>query len=329
MQLLTAVDGRHYSTFRLPAVLNQLFVVEQLSELATLTFEQPPLLLGEGSNSIFLTDIQRPLLKIAANQLQVTDEGDFVLLEVEAGYNWHQLVSYTVAQGWWGLENLALIPGSVGAAPVQNIGAYGSEFTDVCAYVEFYHWQTQQLQRLDNAACQFGYRDSIFKQSLAGQGVITKVGLRLKKQATPKLAYQGLDHLPLDSTPAAVAAAVVALRQSKLPDPAQLANCGSFFKNPLLSAVQYEQLAAAHQGLPCYRQPDGRVKTAAAYLIEQCGFKGKQQHGIGCYARQPLVLFNDGSGDAKALTSWVEQIIDAVHTKFGIVLEPEVRMLSD
>lgn len=329
MQLLTAVDGRHYSTFRLPAVLHQLYLIEQLSELSALRLQQPPLLLGEGSNSIFLTDIRRPMVRIVAHELKVTDEGETVLLEAQAGYNWHQLVSYSVAQGWWGLENLALIPGSVGAAPVQNIGAYGTELTDVCVYVDFFRWQQQDVVRLDNAACQFGYRDSIFKQQLAGQGVITQVGFRLKKQATAKLSYKGLDHLPADASPSQVFAAVIALRQSKLPDPALLANCGSFFKNPVLSATAFAALAAAHPGLPCYPQPDGAVKTAAAYLIEQCGFKGQQQQGIGCYAKQPLVLFNDGSGSAAALTQWVRQINDAVVAKFGIALEPEVRMLCD
>lgn len=329
MQRLTAVDGQHYSTFRLPAVLRQVDLIEQLDELVGLTYQQSPLVLGEGSNSIFLTDMQRPVVRILANQRQVTDEGDTVLLTVEAGHNWHELVSYCVAQGWWGLENLALIPGSVGAAPVQNIGAYGVEFTDVCAFVDFFDWQQQRMIRLSQADCQFGYRDSVFKRQLADRGIICRVGLRLQKHGQPKLSYKGLDHLPASAPVLTVYQAVIAVRQSKLPDPRQLANCGSFFKNPLITHAHYQQLKQQFPTLPCYPQPDGQIKTAAAFLIEQCGFKGQQSGGIGCYALQPLVLFNDGSGTAAALQQWVGQVIAAVQDKFAVMLEPEVRMLSD
>lgn len=329
MQRLTAVNGQQYSTFRLPALLQQVYLIEQLDELVGLSFAQPPLVLGEGSNSIFLTDIQRPVVRVVANQLAVADEGETVLLTVEAGHNWHELVSYCVQQGWWGLENLALIPGSVGAAPVQNIGAYGVELTDVCAFVDFFDWQQQQVIRLSPAECLFGYRDSVFKHQLAGRGVICRVGLRLHKQGRPKLSYKGLDHLPASASVLAVYQAVIAVRQSKLPDPRQLANCGSFFKNPLLSQAHYQQLKSQFPALPGYPQADGQLKTAAAFLIEQCGFKGQQAGGIGCYALQPLVLFNDGSGTAAALQQWVGQVIAAVQHKFAVTLEPEVRMLSD
>lgn len=329
MQRLTAVDGRHYSTFRLPALLQQVYLVEQLEELTELSFACPPLILGEGSNSIFLTDIQQPVVRILANQRQVTDEGGTVLLTVEAGHNWHELVRYCVGQGWWGLENLALIPGSVGAAPVQNIGAYGVELTDVCAFVDFFDWQQQRMVRLSRADCQFGYRDSVFKQQLANRGIICRVGLRLQKHGQPKLSYKGLDHLPASTSVLTVYQAVIAVRQSKLPDPNQLANCGSFFKNPLLTQAHYQQLIQQFPSLPCYPQADGQIKTAAAFLLEQCGFKGQKAGGIGCYALQPLVLFNDGTGTAASLQQWVSQVIATVQHKFAVTLEPEVRMLSD
>ncbi len=190
MRKLQQQDARLYSSFRLPAVLHQVLLCETEADLRQIDAAKTPIILGEGSNSIFLTDIQQPVLRYVAKSVTETPEADGILLHVEAGKNWHELVSYTVNQGWWGLENLALILGSVGAAPVQNIGAYGVELTDSCVYVDFFHWDSQQVQRLSNSECLFGYRDSIFKRALEGRGVIVAVGLRLHADGAPKLNYK-------------------------------------------------------------------------------------------------------------------------------------------
>lgn len=329
MQILSSQDARLYSTFRLPALLQQVYLIEQVADLQALPPDCQPLVLGEGSNSIFLTDMTQPVLRFMPSGVAIQQQDDAILLHVDAGHNWHQLVSWTVAQGWWGLQNLALIPGSVGAAPVQNIGAYGVELMDCCDYVDFYHWQSRQIQRLLKAECQFGYRDSIFKHALAGQGLIVAVGLRLTHTPQRQLSYKGLDLLPADATLPQIFDAVIAVRQSKLPNPAQLANCGSFFKNPLLAESQFQQLQLQYPTLPAYPQPDGQIKTAAAWLIEQAGFKGGRHGDIGCYPLQPLVLVNYGKGTAAELLHWIDSIINKVEQQFGIRLEPEVRLLRD
>lgn len=327
MQQLQAQDARLYSTFRFAATLHRVTLLSSLAELQAFQPETTPLVLGEGSNSIFLANYQGEIVRYLAAGVTESVQQQQLLLHVEAGHNWHQLVMKMASAGWWGLENLALIPGSVGAAPVQNIGAYGVEFADCCVYVDFYHWQQRQVIRLSRADCQFGYRDSIFKQQLAGQGLIVAVGLQLTRHGRAVTRYQGLEQLAADCSPLDVTSAVITLRQSKLPDPAQLANCGSFFKNPLLSASQFQALKASYPTLPNYPQPDGSYKVAAAWLIEQSGFKGYRLGGVGCYERQPLVLVNYGQGTAAELLALVKAIQHKVRQQFGVELEPEVRMM--
>ena len=328
MQQLQAQDARHYSTFRLPATLASVIEITSLAQLQTYQPLSAPLILGEGSNSIFLTDWQGDILRYVADRVVWQPQDDTLFLHVEAGCNWHQLVQSTVAEGWWGLENLALIPGSVGAAPVQNIGAYGVELADCCTYVDFFDWQSRTAQRLTPEQCQFGYRDSIFKTTLAGKGVIVAVGLQLQRQSKPQLSYKGLDHLSAACTPADVMQAVIAVRQSKLPDPAVLANCGSFFKNPVLSFSQFQALVQAYPAVPNYPQPDQTYKVAAAWLIEQAGLKGHRNGEIGCYPLQPLVLVNYGGGTAAQLHELIQLIQQSVQHKFSVMLEPEVRLLA-
>ena len=329
MRQLLHVDAKAYSTFRLSAQFAEVWEVFSCAELSQLQFLQPPIVLGEGSNSLFLKDMTRPVLRYLANGCQVELAEHRVKLHVDAGHNWHQLVQFCVEQGWWGLENLALIPGSVGAAPVQNIGAYGTEFADCCLYVDFFHWQTHQVERLYKADCQFGYRDSLFKNSYAGRGLIVAVGLELSLKAQPKLSYQGLDHLPANCAITEVFAAVIAVRQSKLPDPAVLANCGSFFKNPVISAELYQQLLTQYPLLPGFPQATGEVKIPAAWLLDQCGFKGVRLGDVGCYPLQPLVLVNYGNGTAAELQTFVAQLQSTVQGRFGVSLEPEVRMYCE
>lgn len=327
MQQLQAQDARVYSTFRFAATLQQVTLLSSLAELQAYQPVTAPLVLGEGSNSIFLTDYAGEILRYVAASVTQAEQGEQVLLHVEAGHNWHQLVMSTATAGWWGLENLALIPGSVGAAPVQNIGAYGAEFADCCVYVDFFHWQQRRVIRLSKEECEFGYRDSIFKRQLAGQGLIVAVGLQLQRHGQAVTTYKGLEQLHAQSTPLEVTAAVIALRQSKLPDPAQLANCGSFFKNPLISAAHFQRLSAVYPAMPHYPQADGHYKVAAAWLIEQGGFKGNRIGDVGCYALQPLVLVNFGEGTSAQLLTLIQDIQTFVRQQFDIALEPEVRLI--
>ena len=329
MRLLQQLSAKPYSTFALDTQLAELVELESLAELTAYQPTTTPLLLGEGSNSIFLTDQTQTILRYLANSRTLLAEDEYqVQLHIEAGDNWHQLVSWTVAQGWWGLENLSLIPGSVGAAPVQNIGAYGAELADCCDYVDFFHWQSRTVQRLSKSDCGFGYRDSIFKTALAGQGVIVALGLTLQKQGQPKLGYKGLEHLTEQSSVAEVAQAVIAVRQSKLPDPAALPNCGSFFKNPVVSHSVFEAIQSRYPAMPFYPQAEGMVKLAAGWLIEQVGLKGQRIGDVGCYEKQALVLVNFGQGTAAELLQMISLIQQKVATAFAVQLEPEVRLLG-
>ena len=329
MQTLTNLSAIPYSTFRFDASLATLYNCESITDLQQLNLVTAPVVLGEGSNTIFMQDLAVPVCRYTANTLTVTQlDADHVLLHVDAGYNWHQLVSWSVQQGLWGIENLALIPGTVGAAPVQNIGAYGVELSDVCCYVDFYRWQTKTVERMDASACLFGYRDSIFKHALSGLGIIVGIGLRLSRIARPKLSYQGLDHLPENVALSTIFATVIKVRSSKLPDPVTLANCGSFFKNPVITAQHYQRLVQLHPTIPGFTLADGTIKVPAAWCIDQQGFKGHQHGDIGCYELQPLVLVNRGHGNAAQLRELIEQIQQSVLTAYDITLEPEVRMLN-
>lgn len=328
MQQLLAQDAKRYSTFRLAATLSNVIEISSVADLQAYHPKQPPLILGEGSNCIFLTDWRTDVMRFVATDIIQDVQGDILHLHVSAGCNWHHLVETTVKQGWWGLENLALIPGSVGAAPVQNIGAYGVEMADSCSYVDFFSWGTRTIERLTREQCAFGYRDSIFKTALAGKGVIVAVGFKLKRNGVAHLSYKGLDHLSQDPSPSVVMQAVMAVRQSKLPDPTSLANCGSFFKNPVLDAAHFQTLVQQYPAIPNYPQPDQYVKVAAAWLIEQVGLKGYQIGDIGCYPLQPLVLVNYGSGSSEQLIELVHLIQQSVKDKFAIHLEPEVRLLA-
>lgn len=328
MHILYNQPAEAYSTFRLHNTLSEVILIDELSDLAAVNAEQPPIILGEGSNTVFLASQDRPLLRFLAKSRTVTAESEqHVELHVEAGHNWHELVTWAVTQGLWGIENQALIPGSVGAAPVQNIGAYGVEFADVCSYVDFYDWTERKIKRLDNKACQFAYRDSIFKQQLQGKGIIVAVGIVLHKDPKPVLSYPGLDTLPASASLQQIYQQVITIRQAKLPDYNVIANCGSFFKNPVISQSHYEILQSAFAKIPGF-SVEGGIKVPAAWLIDQAGFKGYKQNNVGCYERQPLVLVNHGGADGAALLALVRLIRQKVRAQFQIVLEPEVRLLD-
>ncbi len=329
MHILHDQPAELYSTFRLKTRLAAVIEANSLADLMQIDTFPVPLVLGEGSNTIFLEAQARPIVRFTGiNVAEHWLDDKRCLLHVEAGCNWHQLVTKVVEQQLWGIENLALIPGSVGAAPVQNIGAYGVELADVCSYVDYFHWQSKSLRRLAVAECKFGYRDSVFKHQLAGKGIIVAVGINVTKEAKPVLSYQGLDSLPVTSSVNEIYQKVIATRNSKLPDYRHLANCGSFFKNPVISGADYQRLQQVYPTIPGYIQQDNQVKVPAAWLIDQQGFKGYQINDIGCYPKQPLVLVNYGDGSAEDLLQLIARIQAKVNSAYQINLEPEVRLLT-
>jgi UDP-N-acetylmuramate dehydrogenase len=244
-----------------------------------------------------------------------------------AGENWHQMVQYCLQQCWYGLENLSLIPGNMGAAPIQNIGAYGVELCDLFVSLQAIDIDTGKTLELDREQCEFGYRDSIFKQAYKDRYLITHVCLRLSKQPNTHIQYPALAQALGDRTPTPelVGETVCRIRQQKLPDPAQLPNAGSFFKNPIVAESALERLHNHGDSVPHYLQPDGRYKIAAAWLIDQCGFRGQSRGAVGVHEHQALVLINCG-GTGTELMALAAEIQNAVAVKFGIELEIEPRL---
>ena len=235
---------------------------------------------------------------------------------------------HALQQGWHGLENLALIPGTVGAAPVQNIGAYGVELASVCAYVEAFNWQSGEVERIAAADCRFGYRDSIFKHDYQDSHFITAVGLRLPKAWQPVIGYGPLAALGEHPGAQAIFDTVCATRMAKLPDPAVLGNAGSFFKNPVVDAATADALKAGHPALPVFAGPDGGHKLSAAWLIEACGWKGKREGDAGVAEPHALVLVNHGQATGEQLLDLARRIAASVRERFGVSLEPEPRIIG-
>lgn len=287
--------------------------------------------LSGGSNVLMRPSIQGLVLHMDIAKRVVMRQNDSVQLTLGAGENWHETVAWTVEQGFSGLEAMALIPGRVGAAPVQNIGAYGVELCDVLVSVRVYDLVSESFRTLSVAACQFGYRDSLFKHQ-PGQYIITEVVLCLS--ATPRASGQRYAALAsylneqgiTEPSPADIFNAVCAVRCSKLPDPAQLGNAGSFFKNPVIDAAHYQHILVDLPDVVGYPQPDGYVKLAAGWLIERCGWKGQRKGAVGVYEKQALVLVHYGSGDLEALLALAEEIQTSVLTTFGVTLEREPQL---
>jgi len=319
-----------HNTFALPAISPAFYAPNSIAELDELTAElkKPFYILGEGSNTLFVEPLAPIIIKPNFTGITVEDHEDEVLLTVQSGENWHQLVMFCLENGYHGLENLALIPGSVGAAPVQNIGAYGVELADAVEQVMWYDFATRQVKLLTNQQCQFSYRNSIFKQTLSGKGLIIAVTLRLTKQWQPVLTYRGLDKLPKDVSAKEVFQQVIAIRQAKLPDPNKIPNAGSFFKNPIVSADQFSKLKSVYIDIPAYAQSDGRIKLAAGWLIEQAGLKGFRVGDVGVHEHQALVIVNYGSERGRDLVELAQLIQTKVHEKFKVRLQPEVRLLT-
>ncbi|GAB2782786.1 UDP-N-acetylmuramate dehydrogenase [Halomonas shantousis] len=285
----------------------------------------PVTVLGGGSNMLLPPRLKGLVLQpaFAEWRIEPAREGN-VLVHADAGVSWHALVMALAERDLWGVENLALIPGHVGAAPIQNIGAYGVELSDVLEAVHFVHRDDGRERVLTMEECAFGYRDSVFKHALANRVVITRLVLRMSTTPRPQLEYGALhERVPSHPTPLQVAQAVCDVRQEKLPDPRRLGNVGSFFKNPLVTAEQAEALLARYPAMPHFPQADGQVKLAAAWLIDQCGFKGLRDGCFGVHDRQALVLVHHGQGRVEELLALAERIVAAVAGRFGVRLERE------
>lgn len=289
----------------------------------------PITVLGGGSNVILAPLVSGLVIapSMTAVRYEENNQGT-VRVYAEAGVEWSALVVETAERGLWGIENLALIPGHCGAAPVQNIGAYGVELADVIDTIHVVYFDGQEVA-IPAQKAGFGYRDSIFKHALAGQCLITAIELIVHRQADPKLSYGDLAaRVAVPCTPAEVVAAVSDIRREKLPDPRELGNVGSFFKNPVITREHAEQLLAQNALMPHYIISEVEVKVPAAWLIDQCGFKGCTYGSVGVHDRQALVLVNRGGGNAEALMALAERIQRQVEEQFGITLEPEPRQMG-
>ena len=297
------------------------------------TFQQLPWVLGGGSNTLFTQSPQPWVLHVKLTGIHLTqDSDDHVLLRVAAGENWHQLVLHCLQHGHYGIENLALIPGSVGAAPIQNIGAYGVELSDCLHSVSVFDMQQGQYHDIPATDCSLAYRDSCFKRDGYQHLLVIAITLRLNKTFTAHTQYQALQthlsHTPAPYTAQQVADAVIAIRQSKLPDPKVIPNAGSFFKNPIITIEQFHALQQQHQHVPHYPTPNPqRIKVPAAWLIEICGLKGYHNHGCGMHDQQAVVLVNRDHASGQQLQSCANHVAQQVKDTLGITLTPEVNIV--
>ncbi|QJR81539.1 UDP-N-acetylmuramate dehydrogenase [Alteromonas pelagimontana] len=317
-----------YHTFGLPSQCQQLTFFNTADEfLDALSSASHNYLLGEGSNTLFLEDFDGQVLVNRIAGITHHETTDAHHLRVGGGENWHQLVVKTMENGWWGMENLALIPGSVGACPIQNIGAYGIEVGQFISSVEVIYIQSGEKAVIDAKDCLFGYRDSVFKHALAGKVLITYVNFTLPKNSERITTYGELAALE-NPTAKDIFDAVITIRKAKLPDPAILGNAGSFFKNPVVEIALYQRIQAQYPNVPAYDIDAEHKKIPAAWLIDTLGYKGKQWQGVRCHPTQPLVLTNLGSAKGEDVVTLASDIITAVHQTFGIPLEPEVRLVG-
>jgi UDP-N-acetylmuramate dehydrogenase len=320
------------NTFRIPARARRYLAVTDVRQLAQALADPalaplPRLVLGGGSNLLFTRDFDGLVLHMAlAGRDIVGEEGGCTLVRARAGENWHGFVQWTLAQGLGGLENLSLIPGTVGAAPIQNIGAYGAEIKDVFHSLTVFDMASGDTRTMTGAECRFGYRDSVFKHAEGAQLVVLDVTFALPGQWRPNLRYAELAQAlqgTADPTPQQVSEAIIAIRRRKLPDPAEIGNAGSFFKNPVVPGEQCARLLATFPNMVHHAQPDGTEKLAAGWLIDQCGWKGRSMGAAGVYPKQALVLVNNGGASGADVVALAKAIQADVAGRYGVQLEPE------
>lgn len=321
----------HQNSFAIDTTTPDLYCptsIEEIREIDRAILERC-YILGEGSNTLFIgvsaPTILRPLFK----GIEVEETDDIYRIKVAAGESWHDFVSFCVKNNYNGLENLALIPGSVGAAPVQNIGAYGVEIADFIESVSWYEIASGELKIMPKSACGFGYRESLFKREFLGKGIITEVILCLPKAWKPKLNYNGLDSLSSEASAKQVFEQVINIRNQKLPNPKDIPNAGSFFKNPVIERKQLVELLKVFPEIVYYDIDDTKVKVAAGWLIDRLGLKGFELDGAAVHNKQALVLVNQGVNSGMHIVKLAKHVQDKVSKAFGILLEPEVRLVDD
>jgi len=334
MKMLENISLKPYNTFHIETTARYFSILNDTDSLQELPLgNQPLMVLGGGSNMLLTKNFDGLVVKNEIMGIELVHEDpEFIYVSAGAGENWHGFVMHCISKGWGGLENLSLIPGSVGASPMQNIGAYGVELEDVFWSLEAWHIQEKRIHTFTKSDCAFGYRESVFKKSLKGKYIILKVTYRLHKKPVFHTSYgaitQELDRMGVtEYSVSAISEAVIRIRTSKLPDPAIIGNAGSFFKNPVVSNETYEQLKASFPTIVAFPQLDKSVKLAAGWLIEQCGWKGYRSGDAGCHASQALVLVNYGNATGKQIYDLSEKILQSVISRFGISLEREVNII--
>ncbi len=336
MQLLENVSLKPYNTFGIDAAARYFAVfksAEELEELASPAPKPKTLILGGGSNILFTGDYDGFVWKNEIKGItELHEDNDYVYVRAGAGENWHLFVQYCISRNWAGIENLSLIPGNVGASPMQNIGAYGVEIEDLFWNLEAYHTGDKKIVTFTKNECGFGYRESVFKRKYKDQFVILSVTYQLRKKPRFNTSYgaieQELERMGVkELSVKAISDAVIHIRSSKLPDPAEIGNAGSFFKNPSITKEQFTGLKEKFEQIVAYENADGTTKLAAGWLIEQCGWKGYRKGDAGCHAKQALVLVNYGNAKGSEIYNLSEEILHSVKEKFGVTLEREVNII--
>ena len=334
MKVLERPSLKAFNTFGVEASAGLLLTIDTEEDLLSLPVFDPgrDFILGGGSNVLFGRDVPGTVFlnRILGKEI-ISEHDDSVQVEAGAGENWHELVRWSLDQGMSGLENLSLIPGLAGAAPIQNIGAYGVELSSVLVHVTAWDWQKSAWTTLDRGECLFAYRESLFKSLEPDRYLITSIRLRLNRHFKPHLDYAGLrdvlSSLGIDqATPEQVSDAVIRIRQKQLPDPAVTGNAGSFFKNPVVSMDEAELLRDRFPGLPAWPAGADRAKLSAAWMIEHCGWKGARENDAAVSSRHALVIINHGQASGQQILALANKISDSVAEEFGIILEPEPKI---
>jgi len=331
------ISTGHLNTFGIDVTAKMFSRCSSLEELVELNDcfggNIPILIIGGGSNILFTKDFDGIIIRNEIEYIYVVKEDEnHIYVKAGGGVNWHNFVLYCIDYGYAGVENLSLIPGTVGASPIQNIGAYGVELKDVFYELSAYNLLTKEMMHFKNEDCNFGYRDSIFKHEYKNKLVILDVTFKLNKVPVFKTSYGDIEGWLAKNNITqlsikAISDAIISIRKEKLPDPKVYGNAGSFFKNPVIDKNTFERIISLNDKMPHYILDENHYKIPAAWLIEQCGWKGKTIGNIGCHAKQPLVLINYGGADGKSIYNLSQQIIESVEQLFGITLEREVNIL--
>jgi len=335
MNIIQNQSLKKYNTFGIDAKAKEFVAVNSISTLIeAIASTKDFFILGGGSNMLLTQDIQKLVVHVNLKGIELIDENeDFVIVRAQAGENWHEFVLWCIDQNFGGIENLSLIPGNVGTTVIQNIGAYGVEIKDTMFSCEALNRSTLEIETFTNAQCQFDYRESVFKNELKEQYIITAVSFKLSKKNHAVSTNYGAIEAELlkkniqNPTLKEVSNAVIAIRQSKLPDPKELGNSGSFFKNPIISKTDYEKAKAVHPEMPHYVVSENSVKVPAGWLIEQAGFKGKRFGDAGVHKNQALVLVNYGTATGAEIVALSKNIQQTILDQFGIAIEAEVNII--